>query len=195
MDAIFLIIPVAFLVIAIIGVAMEKRLRTKYNGAVGLVNSFLFTGGLFAGIMMIVMLFSEDVVFENTAEALIAALICVALAVILFILAWRKCPAGCNSVLSLIVAMFFVGAASYLHIFGFIMKLVFHFDMFAGTNPGVGYANWYQKQHDSSASYQLWTVNGSYAVLKGSGGNLVNVRPHGSDGLVCDDSNNLYEPV
>lgn len=193
MDGLFLVVPIAYMVFVVVGLIMEKGLRAKYNGAVGLLNSFLFTGGLLGGIMMIIMMFMDSVTVENPAEIIIAALVCLAVAVVLPIIALKKSPAGNKSILSLMGAMLLVGAAASMRIFGFLMKLVFHFDLFAGRAPGAGYASYYRDQDGGQC--QLWTANGSYAVLKGPDGSTFNVHPHGNDGLVCDDSNRLYYPM
>lgn len=189
MGVIGLVFAMAFVILTIAGLVMEKSLRAKYNGAVGLLNSFLFTGGLLGGIGLIMMMFTGG----GDAEMLIAGIVCVVLAVLMLATALRKCPAGSKSVPGIIVAMLMLGGAAYMRIFGFLMKLVFHFDMFAGRDPGAGYAAFYQDSNGSE--YQLWTSNGSYAVLKGPDGALFDVRPHGNDGLVSDDRNNIYYPM
>lgn len=113
---------------------MEKRIRTKYNGAVGLINSVLFAGGTFGGVGMLVMPFVANDL-TNIGEVLIAGIICVTLAALMLFLAWKKCPIGSNAVFPLMVGMFPVGAAAYLRIFGFLLKLVFHFDIFQAAIP------------------------------------------------------------
>lgn len=135
----------------------------------------------------------ESVTAENPAEIVIAGIVCLVVAVVLFLLAYRKCPEGSKSVAGVVIAMLLVGAAASMRIFGFLMKLVFHFDMFAGRAPGAGYANYYRDTDGGEC--QLWTVNGSYAILKGPNGSTFEVRPHGNDGLVCDNSNNIYYPM
>ena len=193
MDGLFLALPVVFMVFVIAGLVMEKKMRAKYNGAVGLLNSFLFTGGLLGGIMMLAMLFMDSVRAENPAEIVIAGIVCLVVAVVLFLLAYRKCPVGCKSVVGVAIAMLLVGGAASMRIFGFLMKLVFHFDMFAGRAPGAGYASWYKDQN--GGEYQLWTANGDYAVLKGPDGTTFHVHPSGDDGLVCDEQRRLYYPM
>ena len=183
-----------FLIFAIVGAISEKRIRTKYNGAVGLVNSYLFTGGSSSGIMLLLMPFmnTEESNILGVLGVMIAGLVCVALAALILFLAWKKCPPGNNALFPLIVGMLLVGAAGALRIFAFLMKLVFRFDMFAGSKPGSGFASWYR---NGAAEYQLWTANGNYAVLKGPDGSTFNVYPHGNDGSVCDDSSNIYYPL
>ena len=193
MDGLFLVMPIAYMVFVVAGLIMEKGLRAKYNGAVGLLNSFLFTGGLLGGIMMIIMMFMDSVTVENPAEIIISALVCLAVAAVLPFVALKKCPAGNKSILGLMGAMLLVGAAASMRIFGFLMKRVFRLDLFAGRAPGVGYARTYRDQEGGEC--KLWTANGSYAVLKGPDGRTFDVRPHGTDGLVCDDSNRLYYPL
>lgn len=183
------ILGVVAAILLIAGLVMEKNLRAKYNGAVGLVNSYLFTGGSLGGIVLIVMMF----IGKGNAETLIAGIVCLALAAVILLTALGKCPEGSKSVPGVIIAMYLVGTAASVHILGFLMKLVFHFDIFAGRNPGAGYSNWYRAQNGEE--YQLWTANGSYAVLKGTNGTQINAYPHGNDGLLCDDSNNLYTPM
>ena len=180
-----------FIVLAIVGVISEKRIRTKYNGAVGLLNSYLFTGGSLCGITFLFMPFmnTEE---SNILGVIISGLVCLAVAALIVFLVWKKCPPGNNALFPLIVGMYLVGAGAALRLFGFVMKLVFRFDIFSGSNPGQGFASWYR---NGSAEYQLWTANGNYAVLKGSDGSTFNVYPHGNDGCVCDDSSNIYYPL
>jgi len=42
--------------------------------------------------------------------------------------------------------------------------------------------------------YDTHSEHGNYAYLVGDGGNLIEVRPHGSEGLVIDDAGNIYYP-
>lgn len=189
------IIMTGIMIFMVICMFFEKRVRTQYNGAVGLLGGFVFFLLLMGAILSIGLVISGD----EDATYLINVPLSLVIAAIPVFLAWRKCPAGKKGVFPLLGAMCVVGAAAIFKFalkgFGWILKVLIHVDLFSGGSGGVNtYANFYKRQ-GSSEEYQLWTVNGNYAVLKGPGGDTVSVRPHGNDGLVCDDSNNLYQPI
>lgn len=175
----------------------------KYNGAFGYHKACFAAAGIPA-IALIVYLIWE-IFFRKTAEKtaeetaivtglLIAGIVVLLISVLIILHTRAKCPPDRKNVVVLLlnmVAVAFLGG--WIRHNRAFFKGVFQIIEATSVSSGSsGFSNQYQRNGDG-AYFHLHSDNGSYAYLSGNGG-LVEVRPHGSDGLVCDNAGNLYYP-
>lgn len=198
-----LIFVFAIIVGGIICGKKEKAIREKYNGAIGVVGAYIFMLGVLLAVATIGDAVLSIVGIGNTEQLLSMLLYTVIfglLAAGIFFFTYRKCPAEQQNVGALFGAMLVVGFGTtwklswwFVKLF---MKLFFRVNLGGKSADITTYASTYCSYTDSSHWFDLVSTTGETAVLKDrDGGNYINVRKHGSDGLVCDDAGNLYSPM
>lgn len=173
------------------------KILTKYNGAFGYNKAVLESAGIPAILLLVWSiwgLFSNTMPKEAAIGFLLAGLIVLAIAVLVVLHTLSKCPPDRKNV---VVLLFNMVAVAFLG--GFIrhnrtfFKGVFAIIETTSTGSGSsGFAKQYIRNGDGTYCH-LHSDNGTYAYLNCSG-SLIEVRPHGSDGQVCDNAGNLYSP-
>lgn len=172
------------------------NILTKYNGAFGYNKAVFAAAGIPAVILILFAVWAFIAKKATTSAALgslLAGIIVLAIAVLVIWHTLSKCPPDRKNVAALLmnmVAVAFLGG--WIRHNRTFFKGVFSIIKATSAGSGAGYAKQYVRDGDG-AHFHLHSDNGSYAYLSGGGG-MVEVRPHGSDGLVCDDAGNLYRP-
>ena len=189
------------LLVGIISMIFDKRIRAAYNGAVGLVSGLIFSSGEIVVIAAFVALVTDIAEGESFGKMLanfvVYLLVGGAMTGGVMLYLRKRIPEGKKGIGGLILGLSVVGIAAWFRIslkmFKWIMKLVFHMNFGSGESGSFQYANYYYS--NGGAQYQLWTTNGNYALLKDEGGNTFSVHPHNeAEGIVADDSGNIYYP-
>ena len=173
----------------------------KYNGAFGY-NKALFGAAGIPAIALIVFAVwgllnmgdSQEEMLGGIVGSLLAGVIVLLISVLVILHTRSKCPPDRKNVVVLLlnmVAVAFLGG--WIRHNRAFFKGVFNIIETTSAGSGSGFSNQYVRDGDG-AHFHLHSDNGSYAYLNGDGG-LVEVRPHGSNGIVCDNAGNLYRPV
>lgn len=182
---------------------MLKNLMARYNYAFGYVSSFFFFIGTIFGPIGIIWGIIDVITRHSTErilDSLIFGLILFLVAVIIFLFTRKKCPEEKKGIVGLMLSMVIVGIYASLMLVWFFakwfFKLVFHIS--GSSSSGMAsnttkFANGYERDIDGQWC-SLYSTNMGYAYLMDGSGNMIGVRPYGSDGLVIDDAGNLYRP-
>lgn len=185
-----------------------KKIMAKYNYAFGYVKGYFTLCGLvgLASIIFgIVSLFMGDKLSGDMSPtdifvaAVLPGVVIVLIAVAIILTTRKKCPEDKKGLVGLTLSMMLVGfAAAFVlswKIFKFMLSLVgIHFGSSSGADT-FKYASFYYEHPDEFKEWSLYNSCGNYAVLRNTeSGNTITVYPHNDDGLVRDDSGNLYYP-
>ena len=174
-----------------------KKIITKYNGAFGYIKSYLLVAGALGGIAGIVVsilaLFGAYEMDDNPLTMIVTGLLALLIAVAMYMWARKKCPLGMRKTLlrDMILVGLFAAVLCVFLIVIWLFKLIFHTN--SSSAPTEHFASSYRRYGDDNYCY-LWSVNGTHALLKDEGGNLIEVWAHGNDGLVTDGAGTLYRP-
>lgn len=173
------------------------RILTKYNGAFGYYKAVFASAGIPAALMIVWAIwgiFSKQMPGAFAVGFLLTGLLVLLIAVAVILHTLSRCPADRKNAVALILNMVLVAFLG-----GWIRNnRAFFKGVFAIINATMvssgssGFASQYIRDADG-AHCHLHSENGSYAYLN-CNGSLVEVRQHGSGGLVCDNGGNLYRP-
>lgn len=129
--------------------------------------------------------FSEN---SSAGQMIVCGLIIVLIGGAMFYFMYKKCPDEMKA--RLLPGIIITALGTWIKISLFIIPLVMKL---AGVSSGA--STGFAKSYSLGGSwYETHSEHGNYAYLIGDGGNLIEVRPHGSEGLVIDDAGNIYYP-
>lgn len=178
-----------------------RSVMAKYNYAFGYISGILIDLTILSIIMIpiaLVQIATGNMSFQDAVgNTLIPGAIFIVLGVIAFAMAFKKCPPDKKNPVVLVIWMFIAGIVAYFIAVWWVIKkgakLFFHISLGSSSGDKTGFASGYYRDSDN-ASCTLWTTNLNYAILKDSQGNEIEVRKHGDENLVIDNSGNLYRP-
>lgn len=188
----FTVFLVALLAVSGICAFMEKNTTLAYKsvGVYGKVSGTLtgmcLLGGIFGFVAAIVPPLRGD---SSVISMLISGVVLLVVGVLSFYFMYKKCPADMKGRLLLSILITTLG--TWMKISLFIIPLVMKL---AGISTGGGSSGFAKSYSCGGNWYETHSEHGNYAYLSGDGGDLIEVRPHGSEGLVTDDAGNIYYP-
>lgn len=188
MEVMFLI-SMPILIVAIIGLLKENKIRAKYKGVFGRIRAYLFINGIgltFYGIIMIV----SGAAFKSGKTAIYVIIGLVAGLIQMFpiaIITKKNCPEYLQK--GLFLSMFWAGIGITFKIALFFLPFIWRLGM--PTNYHVnGSMPKYAHDDKSNACHIITWPNGTYAIRRADGTESP-VRKEGTQ-LIDSDGNCYY---